>query len=172
MRYWIIPVAFATLPGTASGQTDRLRVGGRVRLSVPSVSPAPVVGHITSRSADSLFLRTSGIAPVQYAVPLREIQAAAVSRHERLVPGLIGGVIGGAVCYPLYNNVIRHVSIAGGSTKYRSEVAKGTCAATAVVGAGIGALVGRERWERIQLQPGVVVTGGDRAAQLVIRVRF
>ena len=171
MRIWFIPVAIATLAGTARSQTDRLQVGAHVRLSAPSITAERVVGRIAYRTADTLVIQSTGSAPAQYVVPVAAIRAAEVGRRERLIPALLGGVIGGAIGYPLYDPVIRNITIAGGSTKYRREVALGTCATTAVLGATIGLFVGQERWDRLRVGPGVTSTGG-RGPAVAMRIAF
>jgi hypothetical protein len=172
MRHWVSLVVLAAFARTAGGQTDRLGVGARVRLSVPNISQERLVGRIERRNADTLVVSASRAGPSPYVVPLSEIRKAEVSLgHQRLIPALVGAGIGGAIGYPLYDGIIRHVSIAGGSTKYRHEVAVGTCATLAVFGAGIGALVGHERWEKLHVAPAIQGTrAGD--AWVVIRMAF
>lgn len=172
MRHWFIPVAIATLAGTASAQTDRLQVGAHVRLSAPSITEQRVVGRITYRSGDTLVIQSTGTALAQYIVPVTAIRAAEVGRRERLKPALIGAVIGGAIGFPLYDPFLTNINVAGSTLTYSNEAAIGTCAAAALLGATIGAFVGNERWDRLRVEPIVVSTEGRRRAALAVRVPF
>ena len=177
MRSWcLIPVAIATLAQPATGQMDRLRRGAHVRLHAPAVADTIFTAWVQSRHADTIVVRISGPRTPEYVVPLATVWSVEVARKERMRPALIGGAIGAALGYPAYRYIFNCVDISNnpnaGCHKIQGSGVAGSIAGLAVLGAGTGALIGMDRWERIPLQPVVVWTGGRPQSFLSGQVRF
>jgi hypothetical protein len=121
--------------------------GSRVRLSVPSVSPDPLVGRVAALTADSLLLsRGSG---VHLQLDSRAIQRVEVSagRHRvrwalagAVVGMLVGGVAGGSAGGKGDDSGL------GALAGFVAGVIVGT-----PLGAGVGALAAPERWRPVAL---------------------
>jgi hypothetical protein len=175
-RWWLVPVAIATVAHAAVGQTDRLRRGAHVRLHAPAVADTIFTGWVQSRHADTIVVRTSGPRTPEYVVLLSTVRSVEVARKERMRPALIGGAIGAALGYPAYRYFFNCIDILndpnGGCHKIRGSGVAASIAGLAVLGAGTGALVGMERWERIPLQPVVVWTGGRPQSVIGGHFRF
>ena len=149
-RWWLIPVAIATLAQTATGQTERLRRGAHVRLHAPTVADTFFTAWVQSRHGDTIVVRTAGPGTPEYVVLLSTAWSVEVARKERMRPALIGGAIGAALGYPTYRYVFNCIDITsnpnGGCHKIRSSGVAGSIAGLAVFGAGAGALVGIAWW--------------------------
>jgi len=161
----------ALVPGLAASAQERDRAldpGTRIRLTIPCASPSPsmapagpgtcrIEGSLARMSGDTVALTTAG-SPSRHA--LNAVRRLEVSRGRRsywLVGAGAGLLVGGGVTYAVLHT--------GGSTALcdrsanQDAIGSGECLALtaggALVGAGLGALVGSlirtERWERVPL---------------------
>jgi hypothetical protein len=96
-------------------------------------------------------------------IPVSSTWSIEVARKERLRPALVGGSIGAVLGYPAYRNIFNCIDVSnnpsGGCHKAQTSGVVGSIAGLAILGAGIGAIIGTERWERIPIWPVVAWTG-------------
>lgn len=138
-------------------QLAEVQPGVKVRIRAPSAVGGQVQGFVATRSRDSLSLST-GQGPL-VSLPLAAITSAEVSRGKSRADGARRGLLWGA---PI-GLLVMLADAPTGESRCTSE----TCgdelsdAQRIVVGvvggggwgAGIGALIGRERWQRLEVTP-------------------
>jgi hypothetical protein len=143
----------------AQAQLTEIQPGARVRIAAPGIVAGRYVGTVLTRSADTVELGAPGTSPIK--VPIARITSVEVSRGSSRMLGAGRGVMWGA---PI-GLVIGIVAAAGTdadpycydycstSGSYKAGIVAGSTVAGALWGAGIGAIVGRERWERFEIAP-------------------
>ncbi len=152
-------VALTTTAAPACAQFTEIQPGARVRISAPGIVAGRYVGTVLTRSADTVELGAPGTAPIK--VPFARLTSVEVSRGSSRMLGAGRGVMWGA---PI--GLIIGVVAASGtdgdpycydscstSGSYKAGIVAASTVAGALWGAGIGAIVGRERWERFELTP-------------------
>jgi hypothetical protein len=134
-------VAMLCCAPEASTQQDptrslhRLEPGSRVRVLASDLERRPVIGTITSISADTLVLLRSG-RPL--AVPLSTLEALEVSLGaNRLIGARNGAVTGALVLFTL---------VLASEPGYARDGAPVWLVLGSIPGAAIGAVTARERW--------------------------
>lgn len=152
-------VALSAFSTPAHAQHTEIQPGARVRIQAPGILAGRYVGTVLTRSADTVELGTPGTAPIK--VPFARITSIEVSRGSSRSLGALRGVEWGA---PI-GLVIGVIAAAGtesdpycfdNCSTSGSDKAAFVAASTlggALWGAGIGAIVGRERWERFDVSP-------------------
>lgn len=152
-------VALSAAASSARAQHTEVQPGARVRISAPGIVAGRYVGTVLTRSADTVELGAPGTSPIK--VPLARITSIEVSRGSSRALGAGRGVLWGA---PI-GLVVGVVAAAGTdsdpycfdycstSGSYKAGIVAASTVAGALWGAGIGALVGRERWERFEIAP-------------------
>jgi len=159
-RSLLLQIALLGVPFTMAGaQLSELQPGARVRIQAPGIVAGRYVGTVLTRGVDTVEVGAPGTAPVR--IPLARITSAEVSRGSSRTLGAIRGMVWGA---PI-GLAIGIVAAAGtdddpycfdscstgGSNK--AELIAGSTLGGAFWGAAIGAIVGRERWERFEIAP-------------------
>jgi hypothetical protein len=136
-----------------------MQPGARVRIQAPGIVAGRYVGTVLTRGADTVELGAPGTAPIK--VPFSRITSIEVSRGSSRALGAVRGVAWGA---PI-GLVIGVVAAAGTdddpycfdtcstSGSYKAGIVAASTLGGALWGAGIGAIVGRERWERFDISP-------------------
>ena len=151
----LLQVAFLLEAETLPGQVE---AGSRVRVTTAPASPGRRIGSLVSLDTDSLRYRRWDTTSV-IALPLASVARLERSTGRRSNTGrgaMIGGLIGAG--FGLFLGIAASTDNSGWWEVGVEDVA----AATALVGAGgagVGALVGslsrRDRWEPVPLAPRV-----------------
>jgi hypothetical protein len=150
-------------PG-ARAQLAEAQPGARMRIQAPGIVAGRYVGTVLSRTADTLVLGSPNATPVR--VPISRISSAEVSRGSSRGLGALQGLKWG-VPIGLAIGVLAAVSsdnpddyycgslpdCGQSDGSYKAGLIGGGILGGAIWGAGIGALVGRERWERFDVTP-------------------
>ena len=158
----IVLLAAALLPFSAvQAQWLELQPGTKVRVTAPGVLGGRVQATVGMRNTDSLSLFRPGSGP--FAIPISAIRSAEVSLGKSRAHGALaglkwGGGIGAALgvvlavfpnsemntvdeyCDPSYELCETYSDLQG-----VAMMAVGS----ALIGAGVGALIGKERWQRL-----------------------
>jgi hypothetical protein len=168
-----IPRAEAQLASLAEFQP-----GTRVRVQAPGVVAGPLEATVVARSRDTVTLTRQHGGPI--SVPLGAITAAEVSRGrshgDGAVKGLSWGAGAGLVVGLLSAIVYDARSDACGLEPCENDLSPGEVVAGgfltgAVLGAGIGAIAGSERWERLTI-PTFVALRPNRVGLTLLGVPF
>jgi hypothetical protein len=162
MKYGILPLTLVVLASPAGAQLRELQPGARVRVSAPEVLGARLEATIVARRGDTLSLVPRGTAPVE--LPISSLSQVEMYRGKSRLAGAKRGLLWGlAIGLPL-----GAVSTAGDNKDWNQvddtcDPALKDCATysdleqvavitagSAMLGAGIGAIIGKSRWERLQ----------------------
>jgi hypothetical protein len=175
------------VPARSDGQLLELQPGAKVRVTAPALLGGVYEAVVGSRTADTLALVRSGSPTLQ--VPVSALSSASLSRGRSRSAGAKRGVLWGAgiglavgalavatseefrtECYSSRSDI--YVLNCGGPT--RAQAVASVTLGGAIWGLGIGALVGRERWEALSVAPrvGAVLKGAPGGVRLGLRVGF
>ena len=152
-------LAVAVLPFSAlRAQWAEIQPGAKVRITAPGVLGARLEGTVFERTADTVFVVRDGRLPVR--VPLAAIRSGEVSLGKSRRSGAVSGMKWGAGiglglglvvaltpdselegCDPTIFDCTEEVNDFG--------IVALTTVSSALGGAGIGALIGKERWQRL-----------------------
>ena len=128
--------------GTRFGE---LQAGARVKVVAPGVVAGRSEATVIRTTPDTLWLSLSGAGPS--AVPLRAITELEVSRGKnRLAGALRGAMYGAGIGVPLGLSGNTQSDDLSDTEFFFAQVAGG-----AMIGAAIGAYIGREHWEHFQI---------------------
>lgn len=156
------PIALAvllavTLAAPASAQLTEAQPGARVRVQAPGVVAGKFEGTVLTRLPDTLVVGGPNVIPVR--VPLAKITGLEISRGKSRADGAIVGMKWGVPIMAAVGVVIGVAASSDDCTNC-TPIEGGVVGATglfavtgAIYGAGIGALIGRERWEQFDLSP-------------------
>ena len=154
-----LPVALLLLaasPAVLHAQSTELQPGVRVRLTAPGIVAGRYTGTLLSRNGDTLQFGSQNAAPVSIATS--RITSLEISRGKSRLSGMwrgiawgapIGLVIGLATASSVEDCGEFGCDALTGSA--RGAYVLASTIGGALWGAGIGALVGRERWEPFAL---------------------
>lgn len=148
----LIVLLVVTVTAPAHAQFTEVQPGVRVRLEAPGIVAGRYVATVLSRTADSIIVGMPNATPVR--VPIASITGIEISRGSSRMVGAQRGIVWGVP-----------IGLAAGLLTYAATPACTRCnpddlnphsgafivwsAVSGVVyGAAIGALVGREKWER------------------------
>jgi len=176
MRIISILVATVLLPTLAQplGAQDSVTLaevqpGARVRVEAPGIVAGRYVGTVLARGTDTLKLGNSSGAPV--ALPLRAIRSLEISRGKSRSAGALRGMMWGVpigVALGVFAVATTDDCDACFESTSDAEGFALLAASGLLWGAGIGALVGRERWERFDLPVRTAFRVGRRDVALAI----
>jgi hypothetical protein len=147
-------------PHRAAAQLSELQAGLRVRVTAPPLLGSRYDATIGARRADTLSLVKTGASPID--VPLSAIRHVEVSRGKSRSAGAKRGLLWGAgvsVAVILYRATRPERDATGQCPRqpckatFRLEDAATVLLGPAAWGSAIGALVGRERWETLDIGP-------------------
>ena len=168
----------ATVP-QAGAQLTELQLGARVRVQAPAVVAGRLEATVIARSLDAVTLTTPRGAPVQ--VPLAAITAAEVSRGRGRRDGAVKGLAWGSgvgVTMGLLGAIGSDASSdACGAEPCDNKLTPGEVVAAsfitgAMLGTGIGAIVGAEHWERLTIPAQVALRPSRAGLAVVVAIPF
>jgi hypothetical protein len=182
----VLFLALLLVPGAATAQTTLLELqpGVRVRVTAPPTLGSRYEATIGARRGDTLSLVREGFAPISVAISA--LSMAEVARGESRVDGMwrgakwgaaIGLVIGGLYATTPNNHwncLDENVCSADEIVSDTQIVALSTFGG-AFYGGAIGALVGRQRWERLVLpneRASLILTRRGPQTQLGVHLVF
>ena len=178
-RSLVLSLVLLGVPFTiVRAQMTELQPGARVRIQAPGIVAGRYVGTVLTRGADSVEVGAPGTAPIRIA--FTRITSIEVSRGSSRTLGAIRGMEWGV---PI-GLVIGVVAAAGTdddpycfdscstSGSYKAGLIAGSTLAGALWGAGIGAIVGRERWERFDIAPRTSFDFRDGRTHVGVAVKF
>ena len=160
-------------------QLSELRPGLKIRVEAPGVIFGTLTAMILSRSPDSIAIANSNFAPI--SIPLSKITRLDVSRGKSHKAGAVRGLKWGV---PL-GLAIGAIAAAGAfdctcyvcknCEELKTPPAQGFglgLLSGVAYGAGIGALVPRESWARLELTPRTSLDAGAIRGGLALRASF
>ncbi len=177
----LIALVLVLLAPHAQAQLVEAQPGARMRIQAPGIVAGRYVGTVISRTADTLVLGSPTSAPVR--VPVSRITSAEVSRGNSrglgAVQGLkwgvpIGLAVGVLLAAGTSNPDDQYCIDNCGQTdsEYKRNIIIASLFSGAFWGAGIGAIVGHERWERFDITPHTSFDVRDGRTRLGAAVRF
>lgn len=175
VRLPLFLLLFAAASSIVSAQTTELQPGARIRVAAPGIVAGKYAGTLLSRSGDTLQIGGPNTAPLH--VPLSGITSLEISRGTSRLRGAGRGILWGApiglVIGLASANSLESCSDFGCgdvSSAERSAYVVASIVGGAAWGAGIGALVGRERWEQFALLPrtSLGTSGGRSYARVTV----
>jgi hypothetical protein len=152
----VLVAALLGSAGSMTAQVAEVSPGARIRFRAPPVVATRVTGTVLERHADTLRVGPEKGSP--FTVPIGAFTTLEVSKGKSRADGAKVGALWSVGFYALYALALASGgdscdgSTTCGNTKHPTagELVAFT-AAGAVPGAVIGALIGRERWERVPL---------------------
>jgi hypothetical protein len=152
----------AVLPlASLRAQFAEVQPGARVRLSAPSALGQTLTGTVLARPHDSVTVARQGTLPVTIA--LADLRSLEISEGKSRSAGAKrGAIIGGSIL-----GVLGIVAAAAAESckpdvvfdcyEFSWSAVPLTIASGALYGAGIGALIGREKWQTLRVPASVSV---------------
>jgi hypothetical protein len=153
---------------------DEMQPGARVRVTAPGIVTGRYVGTVLARSGDTLTIgRASGL-PV--AVPTSRITSVEISRGKSRSAGAKRGVawgvpIGLAAGFAFATVPDPENCYCNTDRNRNADVVLGVVSGV-LWGAGIGALIGRERWEPFDIQRRTAIGITPDGATVGVRYEF
>jgi hypothetical protein len=151
-----VVVGILSQAGALSAQVAEVSPGARIRFRAPPVVATRVTGTVLERRADTVLVGPEKGSP--FTVPISAFTSLDISKGKSRAAGAKVGALWSTGFYALYALAI---ASGGDSCDGRATCATtndptageliGFTAAGALVGAGIGAIIGREKWERVPL---------------------
>lgn len=150
----LLTVALA-LPLAA--QMTEVQPGARVRVQAPGVVAGTYVGTVLRRTADTVVLGGPNVVPL--SVPFASITSLEISRGKSRTDGAIVGMKWGVPILAASGGALAYAATTSDNCRTCEPVNSGdvvgfialSAMAGAFYGAGIGAIVGRERWDSFDL---------------------
>ncbi len=173
MRGVRVAMLCVMLPTTGMGQMLEVQPGARVRVLAPGALAGRLTGIVIARTADSLTISRANASPL--AIPMSRLTSVELSRGKSHAAGALKGlVIGAGVGLVLGLTPIPEPTCT--SRGCDPELTRGEFLGSMIlgsggVGAGIGAIVGSERWDRYQLpaRVGLILPSRGHGAGLSLR---
>jgi hypothetical protein len=143
--------ALAPLAHLAAQDTLPLTPGARVRVSAPDlIGRRAVTASVVALRRDTLVLRPVDSGAATWAVPLGRLERLEVSRGRRSrATGAVIGFFAGALAGAVYG-AAGHPGLAHTDIPEEGEAAI-YAGVAGLLGAGVGAALGGERWARVRL---------------------
>ena len=175
----VVPFLFAAAP-TARGQLTEAQPGARIRVSAPGVVAGGYVGTVIARESGLLRIASPNTPPIE--VPIDRITSLEISRGNSRAAGAgrgvgVGGVIGLAVgvvgaLSGEDNRTYFNYDTGRRDTVSRAAIVGYSVFSGALLGAAIGALIPKERWERFDLAPRTGLDPRRRRMELGFSVAY
>jgi hypothetical protein len=143
--------------------------GARVRVEAPGIVAGKYVGTVLTRNADTLTLGSPSAVPVK--LPVNSIRSLEISRGKSRSAGAVRGILWGVpigVVLGVFSVATADNCDACFEAPADTEAFALFTASGLLWGAGIGALVGRERWERFALPAHTAFRIGPHSASLAV----
>lgn len=157
---WFTAALLLVAPATpALAQLTEVAPGARVRIQAPGIVAGRYEGTVIARTRDSLTLASSATPPVTIAAA--RITSLEISRGSSRTDGAMRGLawsvpIGVGLGLAFLPGL--HDCTTCGNKPSDVGVVLQMAIGSAMWGAGIGAIVGRERWESFDLAPKLSLT--------------
>jgi hypothetical protein len=168
----LVALAALPVPTTASAQFPELTCGARIRVHAPAYIAGRIDGRLETQRHDSLKITRSDGSAI--SVPSAEVTGVQVSRGRSWWLGAARGSLWGAAG-GLAVGTAAALGPNGCGTSCTAEEARGHFLATplrgALLGAGVGALLGAERWTTVSLPPRVTIEPVNRD-RIAVVLRF
>lgn len=154
-RIALVPLALSLALGIAPhemrAQVSEIQPGARVRITAPGIVAGRYAATVLTRTIDTVRVSAPGMAP--FDIPVRSIKYLEVSRGNSRTLGAVRGVLWGGgiglavgmIVAATDENNANYNSLSAGEIVAYSTLSGG------FYGAIIGAIVGRERWERFEM---------------------
>jgi hypothetical protein len=174
----VLALLLAAMP-PARGQVTEAQPGARVRLSAPGIVAGDYVGTVLAREPGIMRVGSPNSPPID--VPLDRITSLEISRGKSRSGGagrgvFIGAPIGAVIGLLASGNASdrTYFNYDNGriDTLSRAELTIYMAATGALIGAAIGALVPKERWERFDLVPRTGVDPRRRRMELGVSIGY
>ena len=164
-------------PTPAAAQLTELQAGARVRLRAAGIA-GQIEGVVDVRTPGAVFVTTAGGGSMR--VPLGSITSARVSRGRDAQGGAIRGfawgtgigLAAGALSLVGYDRCDKPQGVGCDDMHSRAHYVAVGLASGAVVGTTVGALIGVERWERLDLGRHIALRPDARGTALVLTRTF
>lgn len=150
----IVLVSLITFARPARAQLSEAQPGARVRLEAPGVLAGTFDGTVLSRTADTLSVGGPHTLPIN--IPIDRLTSLEVSRGSSRMLGAQHGAYWGAAIGLLLGIAALpgdNCAYCDSSSGEQTSMVLSVTLAGAFYGAGIGAMIGREKWERYELGP-------------------
>ena len=177
IRALLVPCILGAAPSVDAQLAD-IQTGARVRLAAPGLLAARIEGIVERRTTDSIAVVTQPGAIV--VVPIRSITAGAISRGKSRTAGAKHGMLWGVPIMTLGGILVAAIDECGshnaagrtssGCVDTGWEIVPLAVVSGVLYGAGIGALIGRERWDQFELPVRVSVRPSARGVALSVRM--
>ena len=169
-------ILLSCLAAVAAAQYTEARPGARVRLQAPGIVAGRYVGTVLTRDSSAIHVGGPTAAPVD--VPFDRITSLEISRGKSRSAGAWRGIQWGAPiglgfglllapslreCDPTCHDA---------TSSEKNEFVVAGAISGVLWGAGIGALIGRERWERFDVAPRMGVDTRKGRTQLGLRLGY
>lgn len=145
--------ALCALPHTLPAQLAEVSPGARVRFRAPSVVSSRTTGTILERTGDSVRVAPERGSP--FTMPISAITTLDISRGKSRAEGAKVGALWSAGFYTLFAIALTDRCVEGTGCQRTRNATAGDVALYAVAGtipgAIIGAVIRREKWERVSL---------------------
>ena len=174
-RVWAA-VLCVMLPTPLMGQMLEVQPGARVRVLAPGALAGRLTGIVIARSPDSLTITRTNAPPL--AIPIARLTSVELSRGKSHAAGALRGlVIGAGIGLVLGLTPIPEPTCTtrGCDPKpTRGEFMGTMLLGAGGLGAGIGAIVGREHWDGYQLpaRVGLVLPSHRQGVGVSLRYAF
>lgn len=172
----IAVVVSSSVRAQSTARSDELQPGARVRITAPGIVAGRYVGTVLSRSGDTLTLGSPNTQPL--AIPSSRIASLEVSRGKSRSAGAIRGIKWGApigLAFGLLTMGIADECLGctnDGNADGRAAWVGMNLVSGVVWGAGIGALIGREHWERFDVTHRASIDVTPYGTRLALRYEF
>ena len=154
-RFALVPLAFAFALGIAPhemrAQVSEIQPGARVRITAPGIVAGRYAATVLTRTTDTVRVSAPGMAP--FDIPVASIKYLEVSRGNSRALGAVRGVLWGGGIGLAVGMILAATedSNANYDNLSAGEVVAYSTLSGSFYGAIIGAIVGRERWERFEM---------------------
>jgi hypothetical protein len=162
----------ASLAAQGIAPLSEAQPGARVRVEAPGIVAGRYVGTVLARNGDTLTLGNPAGVPI--TVPLARVTSLEISRGKSRSAGALRGVEWGAPIGLGLGVLAASLSDRCETCADEQSTAEGIALFTisgVVWGAGIGAIIGRERWERYQLGARTSLRVGRDGAAIAFSIR-
>ena len=179
-RLLVLVATYAALSASPSlaqtvASAAELQPGVKVRVVAPGIVAGRYVGTILSRSGDTLTLGSPTAPPI--TLPSSRIQSLEISRGKSRADGAVRGIVWGVPIGMALGALLIGSEDCPNCAGNRGEVGPGQALGSGGLaglawGALIGALIGREHWDRFDLQHRTALGISPGRASFAVRYEF